>query len=96
MEFNSKSAAIAATAIVGCWAVSAAFIVARFGWHSTAGIRVMIIGMPGVIAAAWIQYWTEPSTLGSVAAYTVLAATNWLFWFGVARGTTAIKRRLLG
>ncbi len=96
VQFKSRSAAIAATAIVGGWVVSASIIGARFGFHSTAGIWTAFIGMPGVAVASWIRGWTEPSTLASVVAYAALVATNWLFWLGVATCIVAIRRRLRG
>ena len=84
--FKSKSAASAATIIAGGWTVSLFVINAHPGLHSTPGIWAAVLGIPGVVVGAWIQhYQTGPSRLGDIVAYSAMGATNWLFWFAIAR-----------
>jgi hypothetical protein len=95
VHFTSKFAAIAATVIAGGWTVSALVINAHYGGHSTPGIWAAVLGMPGIVVGAWIQnYQTGPSRLGDIVAWSAMGVTNWLFWFGVARGAVTIKRKL--
>ena len=51
---------------------------------------------PSRVASIRREGWTESNPLGSAAAYAAIAATNWLFWFVVARSIITIKRTLAG
>lgn len=91
VQFSSKSAAVVATVIAGGWTVSMIVINAHPGLQSTPGIWAAVLGLPGVVVGAWI-----PSRLGDIVALAAMGATNWLFWFAVARTIIAIRRKLFG
>jgi len=96
VPFKSKSSAIAATAIVSSLTISSVVVDVHYGWHSTPGIWTGLLGLPGTLLGAWIEsYQTDPTSLG-IAALAAMAATNWMFWFSVARIITAIRRKLSG
>lgn len=96
MRFKSKFSAVAATAIVAVWTISAVVIDSHHNWHSTPGIWTVLLGMPGVVVGMWIQiYQSDQSRLG-IVVLSAIAATNWLFWFSVAKIIAAIRHKLFG
>jgi hypothetical protein len=76
--------------VAAVMAISMAMAGSMYGAHSTPGIRLLVVNLPGVIVALWAGYLVGEGIL----FYIVCALANWAFYFYVAKGAIALHKRL--
>lgn len=61
-----------------------------YGWHSTPGIWLALLNLPGFLVAVWVSYLIGEN----VVSYVVYGLVNWAFYFYLAKGAVLLKRKL--
>jgi hypothetical protein len=65
-----------------------------YGWHSTPGILLMLVNLPGFGVAAWCVSLVGPILEHDFVLYVISAPLNWVFYFYLIKGAVLLKRKL--
>jgi len=82
---------IAGLALAAAWTAALIIIANTAGLHSTQGMWLGAIGLPGVVFANWMQaqlFHKFNRTLG----YGLMFLINWGFFCSVIQGIVSVKR----
>jgi hypothetical protein len=85
--------AISTLVTTAAWTAELVAIAYSPGIHSTPGIWLMLIGLPGVAVAtlmASLSDYAQNDALG----YLIMFLGNWFFLWGVVQGFVSLKRKL--
>ena len=82
---------ISALLLAVSWTISLALIAHSYGLHSGPGIWAGVFGLPGVVAANWIQS-TILHDFNTTVAYWIMFLVNWIFYCTVIQGLISMKR----
>jgi hypothetical protein len=75
------------------WTVALIFVAGTVGLHSTPGMWVGTVGLPGVVIANWMQAQLF-NRFYRPLGYALMFLINWGFYCSVLQGIISFKRRL--
>jgi hypothetical protein len=73
---------------------SMATAVHAYGWHSTPGIWLALLNLPGIVPAIWILLRIGSSGEYDSLLYVICGLVNWVFYFGLISVALILKRKL--
>jgi hypothetical protein len=80
--------------IVVALAGSMAAAAHTYGWHSTPGIRLMLLNLPGTGVAIAIVSRVERIGANDLMLYLICMPVNWVFYFYLIKGAMLLKRKV--
>ncbi len=82
---------IAGLALAATWTAALIFIASTAGLHSTQGMWLGAIGLPGVVISNWLQANVFHNVVRGIR-YSLMLLINWGFFCSVLQGIISVKR----